>query len=119
MGLFKRPKTNPADDPTSLGRLLLSQGLVTEKQLAEAVRQKGNGHAHMPIGEILVEMGVISHAQLELALVEQRQRRGQKVDFTKSTMKVLDLLTEQTKRLTRPMDEVSALADETTVKFQK
>jgi hypothetical protein len=67
----------PADPPRRassplrtrlLGELLVWEGLVTEAQLATALRAQGESHDSTPIGQLLVEQGALSPADLEAVL---------------------------------------------------
>lgn len=61
----------PTEDRFRLGRILVSQGHITDEELVEALlRQRASGR---PLGEELVAQGQISHDVLEVALYTQRQ----------------------------------------------
>jgi hypothetical protein len=51
-----------------LGELLVREGLVTEAQLAGALREQERGPDGTPIGQLLVEQGALSPAELEAVL---------------------------------------------------
>ena len=51
-----------------LGELLLREGLVTEGQLTTALRAQEARHDGTPVGQLLVEQGALSSADLEGAL---------------------------------------------------
>ena len=51
-----------------LGELLVREGLVTESQLAAALREQERGPDGTPIGQLLVEQGALSPAELETVL---------------------------------------------------
>jgi type II secretory ATPase GspE/PulE/Tfp pilus assembly ATPase PilB-like protein len=55
---------------TVLGQVLLSEKLVDEKELAEAVRKQQRDRS-LPLGEILVEMGIIDRATVNRLLVQK------------------------------------------------
>src|SRR5438552_3246164 len=56
-----------------IGRIAIHYKLVTEAQLMEAVRSQGRFGNDKRIGEILLELGFISHEQLEWLLQAQAQ----------------------------------------------
>lgn len=51
-----------------LGEILINEGLITEKQLQEALSAQSIDNQRKPIGETLVKMGFISEESLALAL---------------------------------------------------
>lgn len=64
------PRRVPSSPPRTrlLGELLVREGLVTETQLASALRaQEASSHG-TPIGQLLVEQGALSPADLEAVL---------------------------------------------------
>jgi hypothetical protein len=61
------------DAAPPLGQMLLNYGLISEAGLEKALaRQQRSG---MRLGRILVEMGLVTHAQLAEVLEEQISRR--------------------------------------------
>ena len=74
----KRP-TDTAQTAERLGELLLSQGLVTREQLAQALNEHRS--THLRLGLILVRQGVID--ELELTKVLARQFRMPAVDLSR------------------------------------
>jgi hypothetical protein len=57
----------------SIGNRLLRAGKITKKQLVESLRRKGNGSAHLELGEILIEMGACTQADVDEELADQRE----------------------------------------------
>lgn len=57
-------------DPTSLGNLLIREGLCTREDIIEALSDE------WMLGESLVRRGKISSSQLEIALTRQAVARG-------------------------------------------
>ncbi|MBR8832182.1 MAG: hypothetical protein Cpurp_13375 [Chlorogloea purpurea SAG 13.99] len=55
-----------------LGEILLHRGLITSKQLEEALRLQS--HDKRPLGEVLLQSNLIDGSQLETALKEQYWR---------------------------------------------
>ena len=51
-----------------LGEILINEGLITDKQLQEALTAQADDTRRKPIGETLVKMGFISEESLALAL---------------------------------------------------
>lgn len=93
--MAKKAKS-PACDPTSLGSLLLNSGLVSSKQLDEALHfQQDN--ADLLLGEALVRMGVLSREMLEAALMQQElARKGATKQTSSQVRRVLKMATQQT-----------------------
>ena len=61
----------PTEERFRLGRILASQGRITESQLGEALEQQRR--TKRPLGEELVAAGHISHEHLQVALETQRR----------------------------------------------
>lgn len=70
MGLYKRK--NPYTDPLSIGNLAIQRGYATKEQVLAAVKEQ---ETRLPLGEILIEHGVLTILQLEELLMEQDIRR--------------------------------------------
>jgi hypothetical protein len=67
-------------DPTAaplLGEMLVSRRLISKEVLASALEQKR--FTTKRLGEVLLEMGAVTHAQLARTLEEQSARRGWQV----------------------------------------
>jgi DNA repair exonuclease SbcCD ATPase subunit len=64
------PRRVPSSPPRTrlLGELLVREGLVTETQLASALRAQEASPDGTPIGQLLVEQGALSPADLEAVL---------------------------------------------------
>jgi twitching motility protein PilT len=74
-----------AAQPHLLGRIAVSAKLITQDQLLEALREQDHLGATKRLGDILVEMGYISPAQLDWLLRAQqtlieRQRQAEAVE---------------------------------------
>jgi hypothetical protein len=70
----------PEQRPKALGDILVSQGAISEAQLAEALKQQRNGSPtdrHRRLGQILVARNMVSPVQLARALIVQQQQRSQ------------------------------------------
>jgi type II secretory ATPase GspE/PulE/Tfp pilus assembly ATPase PilB-like protein len=65
--LKNRDRSKPE---TMLGEVLLKEKLVSEKELQEAVRQQQRDRS-LPLGEILVQMGLIDRATVNRLLVQK------------------------------------------------
>jgi hypothetical protein len=55
-----------------LGQLLVAEGLITLEQLNDAIRQQKSGPGDVPLGELLKESSLISQAELDKFLLNQR-----------------------------------------------
>jgi Type II secretion system (T2SS), protein E, N-terminal domain len=69
-----RPKAPPAGPPPLVGQLLLTEGLITEAQLAQALRLQQRLDTYTPIGQVLVDQTVITLKQLNALLDRYRKR---------------------------------------------
>lgn len=68
--MWTKRKDKAAEDPTSLGNILIKLGWCTQEEVLKASDD-------VRIGMSLVQMKVITQDQLEEALFRQRQERGQ------------------------------------------
>lgn len=66
----------PADDPTSLGSILVTMGMITEDQLAEIVELQERATVDQLIGRLAVAEQLITADQLEEALSAQAGLRS-------------------------------------------
>lgn len=64
----------PEEDPNSIGNLAVELRFITEETLKKAIRTQKE---RMRLGEILLDMKVITSDQLAELLFEQRLRRGE------------------------------------------
>lgn len=79
-----------------LGDILVSCGTLTETELANALRiQTGCGNALHPIGEVLVEQGMVEAPVIEAALEKQKQikeSKGSEINLIRVDSEKLDQL---------------------------
>ena len=71
---------NPADDPTSIGCLLVRVGAVTDHQLREAVEVQREAEPDRLLGMVMVAKAMITPEQLEQAVKMQKALRGRRKD---------------------------------------
>jgi hypothetical protein len=57
--------------PLRLGRMLSQRGLVTERQLSDALRQQARDDTRRPLGEILVDRGWVTEADISACVHDQ------------------------------------------------
>jgi hypothetical protein len=72
MTIFGKKKADPRKDPMSIGCLAIAKGYATYEQVEAAVKKQEERH---PLGEILVEQGVLTIFQLDELLIEQEIAR--------------------------------------------
>ena len=73
-----------------LGHILVSQGLIKEPQLKEAIRLQKQLKIYKPLGQLLVEQKIITKEQLDFLLEKYSKRaklgeilmRGHAISFT-------------------------------------
>ncbi len=58
----------------SLGEMLVRVGLITEAQLAVAVREQHARSSYVPLGQVLIETNIVTRRQLD-ALLENAEKR--------------------------------------------
>lgn len=64
---------NPSSE-LRLGELLLRDGLITETQLAEAMRWKRTNNSQLPLGQVLVRHKILNRHQVDEALTKYKKR---------------------------------------------
>jgi hypothetical protein len=69
---------DPKDDPTSIGSILVSMGVISIGQLNRAMEEQRTASRDVLIGKLLVAAGFISNEQLEVALNAQTGLRSKK-----------------------------------------
>jgi len=70
--------SDPKDDETSIGSILMAMGAVTVEQLKVAVEEQKIASEDVLLGKIMVASGCISPEQLEVALSAQAGLRSKK-----------------------------------------
>lgn len=76
-GSLTDPFSRAARDPNSFGNLAIAHGWVTQRDLDQALEVQ---RMKIPkIGQIMVDIGMLTEEQRDELLIEQRQARGQKV----------------------------------------
>lgn len=85
-------KRKPTDDPTSIGNLLCSAGLIDTAHIADALDFQ---RAHdVRLGEALVRLGKLSREQLEAAIAHQKAVRSNKPSDAR---KLVEIATQRTR----------------------
>lgn len=109
--------THSVVNPTSLGNVLIGMGLVyaeaVERVLAIQRKFKDQqGREEFLIGELLVREGYITHDQLTVALLKQRQLRGEKLDYKKASDMVYESLKRRIDETPQKLEELTKMATE-------
>jgi hypothetical protein len=88
----------------NIGNLFLMQAGVTQEQLSAALRVQQK-HPDRKLGEILLEMGVLTRDALDAALKKQQgwRKDGPSAEDTK---KMADFAISDTERINRDLDHV-------------
>ncbi|MBN1521685.1 MAG: chemotaxis protein CheA [Candidatus Aureabacteria bacterium] len=68
----------PDEEEKKLGEILIQEGLVTEEDIQDALKEQEQGQK---LGEIFIRRGIISREQLESTLKKQKPKPG-KIDQT-------------------------------------
>jgi len=76
-------KVNPNEDPTSIGRLLLDNNLITKEELDFAIQHQKEKNDYL-LGEILIESGILDKGIVEAMLVVQKAKRGNGVELNEA-----------------------------------
>ncbi len=72
-----RPEVQRTHQPRPLGEVLAEMGLVTPKQVSEALEAQQAGRRSRLLGEILVEQGVLAPKDIHRALQRQLGPQGE------------------------------------------
>jgi hypothetical protein len=67
---------NPADDPTSIGAILLSMGAVTQEQIEEVLEEQRRLREDALLGRLLVARGYCTEEQFNIAIAAQKSMRN-------------------------------------------
>lgn len=102
-----KPNCPPEDDPTSIGNILVSMGLLDAETLRSMVEEFRSAHDEM-LGEFLVRRLGISESHVELALLRQHRLRGGNGSST--MFKALEISKRSQQRITAKVEEVAVAA---------
>lgn len=69
---FTKKYTPPQEDPDSFGNIVVEKGYASPEKVQEAVKIQAE---RLPLGDILVSMGVLTAYQRDEVLLEQKLRR--------------------------------------------
>lgn len=97
-------------DDTTVGGILLKLGFITRDQLREAITAKMSASGDALLGEVLIAQGAVTRAQLERVLVMQKEARGEKVDYSSETLKLVAAASARAENLHGPLDELEDAA---------
>ena len=98
----------PEDDPSSIGNILVDMGVITRETLKK-LADEFKARREELFGEFLIRSAGISQDQLELALIKQKQLRGEKVDMS-MLLKVVSISKKSHERLLNKIDSFSIVA---------
>jgi hypothetical protein len=87
--MTKRPQA--ADDPTSIGAILIAMSAITPEQLVEAVEQQERSTLEHLLGKLLVADGHCTSEQLDIALAAQEAMRSK--DKKRQALAVAEIAT--------------------------
>jgi hypothetical protein len=68
--------TNPSEDPTSIGAILMSMGAVTQEQIEEVIEEQRRLREDALLGRLLVAKGYCSQEQFDIAMAAQKSMRN-------------------------------------------
>jgi len=94
-------RVRPEHDPTSLGRILVDNGLISDEELVDALeiqKQRRKRDRDIRLGEILVEIKAVEQGIIEAVLhIQEAQRK-------KDVGTVVDLVCEQSRQVIHLQD---------------
>lgn len=112
MSFFNRKKHTPDKDETSIGAILLKEGLISEEELKQGLEHVKSWRGKMMLGEALITMGCLSMEQLDLALTKQKLERDEITpsQAVVSTMEMQDALQNNAAReIQQITDKISSI----------
>lgn len=95
-------KTDPRDDPNSVGSILMTYGL-TPSQLSRAVSYRKD-HCDILLGEACVRLNFITRETLETAVKKQEAVRGN------GAHAIIELAAERTRKMSRSVSALAAVS---------
>lgn len=101
---------SPAQDPTSLGNLVLAEGLLTEDEFDELMDEFNDTRIESLLGRFLVTRGVITEEKLELLLIRQKAKRNGGVDAS-HIMEAMEIAEKAERRAKAADAKFLAVAD--------
>lgn len=105
----KAPKSSPETDPTSIGNLVIREGLLTQSQLSELLHEFHESSIEVLLGKFLVSKGVMTEEKLELLLLRQSAERSGGVEH-EHVMRALKIADSSQKKLNNGMDRFNESA---------
>lgn len=93
------PFARAAADPSSFGNLAISRGWISPEDLEQALEVQ---RQQVPkLGQIMIDIGMLSEEQRDELLLEQRRARGQKIPTE-------ELLTHERRKMRRRLEGLKA-----------
>jgi type IV pilus assembly protein PilB len=92
-----------------LGELLVKEGLITERELGDALAAQAASHVYLPLGQILFQRGLVTARQLNLLLetADKRPRLGELLQRSRAiTAEQLSRALAQQKKAHRPLGQI-------------
>jgi len=104
-----KKKVSPAEDPTSLGNLVVKAGVCTTAQLQKALEEKADAEDRL-LGQILVRMGVLTEPLLQRFLEQQQFMRTSNGNGTRHARQFASLAANATQALSGSLNDLNDLA---------
>lgn len=106
---------NPKDDPTSIGSILVTMGVISKEDLDAAVEEQENLSVEHLLGKLLVANGICSAEQIEIALAAQQGMRSeeehkQAVAIASIAMARKRMVSKAGKQMTARSEEIAGKA---------
>ena len=95
---------DPSQDPSSIGNLAIRKGYATRQQVIAAAQKQ---EERQPLGQILIEAGVLTSVQLEELLIEQEIERRHMNERQESKL-IRKKKREKLSEVTRGLHDVAA-----------
>ena len=93
-----------AEDPLSLGNVLLKQGVITSRDLTVALLYQSEHGGRL--GEALIEMGILSRERMEAMPLRQRAMRAPR---TPVVGELVELATKRVHEMREMREELQSL----------
>jgi len=98
-GRRRNGHSEPRSDETSLGRLLVDNGLITGEELKEALQFQDENSDYM-LGQALVVRGSVDRGLVDAMLLVQKAKRSRG-----DVAEIVDFAAESSKKVSRAHDE--------------
>lgn len=102
--------TSPERDPTSIGNLIVKEGLCSKEELNRMVIEFSKASIEMLLGKFLVGKGVLSQERLEILLLKQQADRGDGVEH-EHVIEAMKIATNSQEKVNNGIDKLNTATE--------